>query len=638
VPDRRRLAAIMFTDTVGSTASAQVDEAAALRLRKEQEGLVRPLFAAYRGREVKSLGDGYLVEFESALDAVQCAVQIQQTLHARNQSHSAAAWIQVRIGVHLGDVVHTGGDVFGDSVNVASRIEALALPEGVCLSEPVFGQVRNKIPQAFERLEPTALKGVQFPLDLYRVVLPWEVAPGLPNEVSITRLAVLPFVNMSPDANDEYFADGMTEELIGQLSEVPGLKVIARTSVMSYKRKEKRLAEIGRELRVGSIIEGSVRRSGNRIRVTVQLVDARSEEHLWASKYDQGLDDIFAIQSDVAAKVAGSLERGVFAKTTRKDTTDLEAYTSYLRALQLLHEDTEPSLREAVRLLERAVGRDPNFARAYAGLARAYDARVMDGCVDWAVVLDKAEPAARKSLELGPDWAETHAALAEVHGLLDRFEASIGEAERAIEINPNLSEAYETLGRQQATLRGLEKSLAALRRAVELDPLAVRTALLLAWVAQLAGHEPEALGVLERTDRLSPKDPRVYDGLAEYHRLRGEFATARDVIESALGFAPDDTALRIDRGVLFAVTGERRQAEQVLEEMGAVSNDTGRLNARLFIRAALGDLDEAFGALDALAENHSWPFLIEVHPTFEAMRRDPRFAAFCARVGLPIQG
>ncbi len=443
---------------------------------------------------------------------------------------------------------------------------------------------------------------------------------------------------MSPDPNDEYFADGMTEELIGTLSEIRGLKVIARTSAMSYKRTEKRLVEIGRELGVGSIIEGSVRRSGHRIRVTVQLVDARTEEHLWAGKYDEEVDDIFVIQSDVASKVAGSLERTVFARPARKETTDGEAYTSYLRAMQLLHEDTESSLQEAVRLLERAIGRDPTFARAYAGLVRAYDALVMDGCEDWGLVGQKSEPAARRALELDPDSAEAHAALAEVHGLLDRFEEEIAEAERAIAINPNLSEAYEILGRAHSGLGELEKGLAALRRALELDPLAVRTAILLAWVAQLAGHEDEAWEVLERMDRLSPNDPRVSDGLAVFYRLKGDFSKAREVLDAGLEVHPDDGTLRSDLGALYAVMGARPEAERILRETEGFPNESSRLNAQLYIRAALGDLDEAFDALATLAATHTWPILIGAHPTFERMRADPRFSAFRAQVGLPEPG
>jgi TolB-like protein/Flp pilus assembly protein TadD len=624
----------MFTDLVDFTASAQTDEAAALKVLHEQENLVRSALAVHGGREIKSTGDGFLIEFDSALRATECAIAIQLRVNERN-SRSEAAPIQLRIGVHLGDVEQLDHDIFGDAVNVASRIGPCAEPGGVCISGPVFDQVRNKIPNPLEKLEATALKNVKFPLDLYRIVLPWAI-PKRPTVGSrLPRLAVLPFANISPDLKDGYFADGLTEELITVLSQLPELRVISRTSVMQYRASNKAVSQIGAELGVSLIIEGSVRKAGNRLRITAQLIDVGSEGHLWAKTYDRELDDIFAIQIDVASKVAGSLAQGVLGKEPKRETPDVEAYLSYLRAIQLLHEDTEASLREAVRLFHRAIERDPTFARAYAGLARAWDGLVMVGSEDWEIVSEQAEPAARKALDLATDSAEAHVALAEVHGLLDRFEESIVEAERAIEINPNLSDAYETLGRQQSALGDLHQGLVAFRRAHELDPLAVRTAVLLAWVAQLVGRGGDALEILERMDRLNPSDPRICDGLAEYYRLKGEFSKAREVLDAGLKLNPDDGSLRIDLGVLYAVTGRRGEAERVLRETANLSSDIGRLNATLFIRAALGDLDEAFEALTPLAELHAWPFLIAVLPTFEPLRKDPRYAAFRAQVGLP---
>ncbi|MFZ1023453.1 MAG: adenylate/guanylate cyclase domain-containing protein, partial [Thermoplasmata archaeon] len=284
----RRLSAIMFTDMVGSTSSAQANEAEALKLRDEQASLVRPLFAAHQGREIKSMGDGFLSEFGSALRAVQCAIDIQQHLHERN-SQPGTPPIQLRIGIHLGDVEQRESDIFGDAVNIASRIEPLAAPGGVCISGEVFSQVRNKIPNTLEKLPPTALKGLRISVDIYRVLLPWNgreasFSSNDPALLDTNRIAVLPFVSMSPDPNDEYFADGLTEELIANLALVKGLKVIARTSVMEYKKKDKHVSEIGKELGVGTIVEGSVRKAANRIRVTVQVIDVATEEHLWASK------------------------------------------------------------------------------------------------------------------------------------------------------------------------------------------------------------------------------------------------------------------------------------------------------------------------------------------------------------------
>ena len=345
----RRLAAIMFTDIVGYTRMAQARESLALELLEEHRKVVRPLFPAHGGTEIKTIGDAFLVEFRSALEAVLCGVEIQRKLAERNSQVPVERRLEVRVGVHLGDVVHESGDVYGDAVNVASRIEPLAPPGGVCFSQQVYDNIRNKTDMEIIKMGEVDLKNVELPVAVYRVNM--EVGRGSrEGQAPRERLAVLPFVNISPDPNDEYFADGLTEELITKLSEVKGLKVIARTSVMNYKKKEKSVSQIGRELEAGSIIEGSVRKAGNRIRVTVQLIDTKTEEHLWASNYDKEMDDIFAIQSDVAAMVAGSVSAGFDPKMTKGDTEDAEANTLNIKAMPRFHEASEPATLAATSL------------------------------------------------------------------------------------------------------------------------------------------------------------------------------------------------------------------------------------------------------------------------------------------------
>ena len=372
--DQRRLAAIMFTDMVGYTALGQRNESLSLALVEEQRKLIRPILARHNGREVKTIGDAFLVDFPNALDAVRCAYDIQRAIREFNLSLASDKRIHLRIGVHVGEVVESLGDISGDAVNVASRIEPLAEDGGVCLTRQVYDHVRSKVDLPLSSLGPKSLKNVTEPVEVYKMVMPWEKEIAVMSaQLDKTRIAVLPFTNMSSNPEEGYFADGMTEELITSLSGVRQLTVIARTSVMGYKGTTKKVREIGRELEVGSVLEGSVRKAGNKVRITAQLIDAATEGHLWAQNYDRQLEDVFAIQSEIAEKVAGELrirlvdsERSVIEK---KATENTEAYTSFLRGRELLREGTLDSTQQAIGFYEKAIELDPRFARAYVGLA-----------------------------------------------------------------------------------------------------------------------------------------------------------------------------------------------------------------------------------------------------------------------------
>jgi adenylate cyclase len=304
----------MFTDIVGYTALTQSNEAQALEVLRKHTRLLKPFFPRFRGREVKTIGDSFLLEFDSALYAVNCAIEIQKFLHDYNISSKNGWKIKLRIGIHLGDVERKRGDIFGDAVNIASRIEPLADSEGICISEQVYDQVRNKVANPMVEVSHGGLKNVATPICVYKVVMPWETAPreendekAKPSKFDPKRIAVLPFSNYSPDPNDNYLADGLTEELISTMSKISKLSVIARTSVMRYKDGEKGIDDIARDLKVGTILEGSVRKSGNKLRITVQLIDPENSDHLWAESYDRDLSDVFEIQREISETVAGAL-------------------------------------------------------------------------------------------------------------------------------------------------------------------------------------------------------------------------------------------------------------------------------------------------------------------------------------------
>jgi adenylate cyclase len=297
----------MFTDMVGYTVLGQRNESLSLALVEEQRNLVRPILSQRGGREVKTMGDAFLVEFSNTLDAVRCAYDIQRAAREFNISRPPERTVHLRIGIHLGDVVESQGDILGDAVNVASRIESLAGDGGVRLTRQVYDQVQNKFELPLKSLGVTSLKNLNVPLEVFKMTMPWEEGGLSSTQVDRKRIAVLPLANISPDPTDAYFADGMTEELISTMSRISGLKVIARTSVAGYKGSPKKISEIGKELEVGTVLEGSVRKVGDRLRISVQLIDSQTSEHLWAENYDRQLKDVFAIQSDISKTVAEAL-------------------------------------------------------------------------------------------------------------------------------------------------------------------------------------------------------------------------------------------------------------------------------------------------------------------------------------------
>jgi adenylate cyclase len=642
----RRLAAVMFTDTVGFTASTQANEGRTLELLQEQADLLRPLFAQHRGREIKSTGDGFLVEFDSALKAVQCSVNIQRRIYERN-SEGGQAPIRVRIGVHLGDVVQHGTDILGDAVNLAARIEPLAEPGGICVSGAVYEQVRTKITDKFEKLEPKALKGVELPMEVYRVMPAWEGnGANRPEDASIaldkTRIAVLPFANISPDPNDEYFADGLTEELISNLSLVPGLKVIARTSVLGYKKGEKKVATIGKELDVGTVVEGSVRRAANKIRVTVQVIDVATEEHLWTEKYDDDLDDIFAVQSEIAAKVAsslpGSLTKSKVSVPELERPKETQAYLSYLQGQALIWKADESSLRKSLEHFQRAIEGDPTFARAYAGVARVYINMGNEGYLTWTGSIEMGQAAAERAGRLDPDLAEAHVLLGELAFMADApAEILDRELRRALELNPNLAQAHSLLSSLAGSFGIMESYVLLADEAYRLDPLSPPMIRRQGEAHFNSGRQEEAVAHWKKHIESDPID--AYRGLAECYMLQGDFEQAESMVRELERVAPSSDPALLCRGYLAALKGDRDTALRIIAKIDELfKKGTSRQSSIGYIYYALGDLDRFFEYMVASAKNHTLQAVrVRLSPLFAQARRDPRFVMLVIQAGRPMQ-
>ena len=386
--DQRRLAAILAADIVGYSRLMEADEAGTLaRVKALRAELLHPKVVAYGGRIVKTTGDGTLIEFPSAVDAVQHAIEVQREMAQRNAAEPDGRRMDLRMGINLGDIIIDGDDIYGDGVNVAARLEGLAEPGNICISGTVHDHVRGKLDAEFNDMGAQTLKNISKPVQIYGVMLGPTKTKGAPTpELMLPdkpSIAVLPFTNMSGDPEQEYFADGVVEDIITGLSRIKWFFVIARNSSFTYKGRSVDLRQIGRELGVHYVLEGSVRKAGNRIRITAQLVDASNGHHVWAERYDRSLDDIFALQDEIAMSVIGAMEpnlrKAEIERVKRKRPDNLDAYDHVLRALPLAYNMMPEEAAEAIPLLQKAVELDPGYASAHAVLAWCFHFRFSRG-------------------------------------------------------------------------------------------------------------------------------------------------------------------------------------------------------------------------------------------------------------------
>ena len=637
----RRLAAIMFTDLVGYTAMAQRNESLALELLERHNTMLRSVVKQHRGREVKTVGDAFLLEFGSALEAVLCAIEIQSVLDEQNKLVGGTERILVRIGIHVGDVIHRGGDLFGDAVNIASRIVSFAEQGGICISGQVYAQVVNKLEYPLLKMSAQSLKNVEQPVDLYRVVLEPGVDAPHRSSKAWSRVAVLPFANISPDPRDGYFADGLTEELISALSEVKGLRVIARTSVNRYKETPKTVAQIGNELGVAYVLEGSVRKADNKIRVAAQLIEVESEEHVWSNQYDRNLIDIFSIQSDIAKKVADSLEvtilKGERARIERKDTESIVAYIAYLKGRTLLHDRSEKAIKGAKEQFELAIREDGGYAKAYSGLADTY---MLLGDYLFSPLpssLEEAKKHLKKALELDPNLAEARASLANYLMYDYDFVGSEIEFRRAIELNPSYASAHHWFASTLEQLGKNEEAFSEAMLAEELDPLSSAITLSAVYRCISTGTFEEALKRIRKLSEIDPESPLVAEAWMAYHFAREEWDEALLYLMRMIEADPEDPYLDMDLAYIYAVTGKRNETFPLIEKLKAVP-ESARTKGNLlaFVYAGLGDLDECFRWLDyAVDKREIFIGWFRRYPLVENVRSDKRFAELLRRAGLP---
>ncbi len=441
---QRRLAAILAADVVGYSRLMEADEGATLAaLKARRRDVLDPLVAMHQGRIFKTTGDGVLVEFGSAVNAVQCAVDLQQGMVSANSSQPEDRHIILRIGVNLGDVTVESGDLYGDGVIIAARLEALAEPGGILVSGTAYDHVGTKVNAGFDDIGAQTLKNIAQPVRAYRVASVLAAATTAPKSVTDKpSIAVLPFTNMSGDPEQENFSDGISEDIITELSRFHGLFVIARNSSFTYKGKSVKVGTIGRELGVGYVLEGSVRRAGNRVRITAQLVDAGTGNHIWADRYDRELADIFAVQDDVTLSIVGALTVGLedeaLERARRKRPENLQAHEHWLRGKRSIW-TTGPKNLESRRHFERAIAIDPGYSAAYSGLAITYQMEALDFPLpaDFRSAYDKAFECAKRAIELDDADYQAHIALAWPYLYRREYDRARRHLEQALTLNPN---------------------------------------------------------------------------------------------------------------------------------------------------------------------------------------------------------
>jgi adenylate cyclase len=600
--EQRRLAAIMFTDMVGYSALAQRDEGLALELLEEHRALLRPAFLKHQGQEVKTIGDGFLVEFASAVAAVNCAVELQEALARRNLGAPEDRQLQVRIGIHLGDVLRRGDDIVGDGVNIAARVEPLADPGGIAITQQVFDQVYNK-----ER-----------------------------------SIAVLPFVNMSSDRENEFLSDGISEDLLNALSWIEGLRVAASTSCFAFKGRNEDIRKIGEALGVETVLEGSLRRVGTKLRITAQLIKVADGFSLWSERFDREMQDVFAIQDDITRAIMAALKLRLAGRSDQPifklQTTNAEAYELYLKG-RFFWNQRGIGLRKALHYFELALIEDPDYSLAMSGLSDSYSLLSWYGDLPPAEAIPKASAPAKRAVQLDPQLAEAHTSLGFCQ-LCHNWDRAGAEREfrRAIELNPRTTPARYWLGWLYSCAGRHEEAIEHCRQAVDLEPFSAIDRMFLGWMYYHTGKFDEAEQQL-RTGIELDGDERLVSGIWLLGKIYVA-ASKRDLAFRELGKAVENSHgsawTRCVLGHAWGQFGEPAKAREILVDLQD-SDKHGYVRAFgiAIIYLGLGDRDQALTWLEKGCNHRDvWALMLKVDPIYADLRTDPRFVALLRRVGL----
>ena len=630
----RQLVAILFADMTGYTALMQENEQMARSKRHRLKEVLEQSIENSRGRILQYYGDGSLSIFNSAIDAVRCGIQMQQQLQAEPR-------VDVRIGIHIGDVNIEDEAIFGDGVNLASRIESMAIPGSVLISEKVYDEIRNQENIDARELGYFELKNIRQPVRIFAIANQGIIVPtrnslqGKTKEPS-NRLAVLPFVNMSADPENEYFSDGITEELLNALTKVDGLQVTSRTSAFAYKGKNDDIRDIAIQLNVDKILEGSVRKSGNRVRITAQLINAADGYHIWSENYDRNLTDIFEVQDEISSIIANRLRENLTDAQKSKplvktQTNNIEAYTLYLKGLHYWNKLTPADCRAAIRCFEQAIELEPDYALAYAMTAGAYSYLGSSGQLLPTKAFDIVLRYADKALQLDSSIAESHIAKASVHLFYEwDWQKAYDALQKAISINPGATDAYKLLAFHHIIMGKKYDAVKIMEDAVKLDPLSPAINHYLGNVYVYVGRYEDAIRQADKVLEMHPQMRACIELKGWAYAMKGELDSALKLFEEYHRLINHPLKGLMGLGYCYAKMGHpektmdciHRIEQRQLQEPDAVFD--GDLVGLWY---SLGDLDKVFYHINQCIEKRTAPINIFLeYPVFDELKKDSRYA------------
>ncbi len=636
----RQLAAIMFTDMVGFTAIMQEDEKLAKRQRDQQRMVLNERVKKYNGEILQYYGDGSLSIFKSGVEAVQCAIEIQ--LELKNEPK-----VPLRIGIHTGDIVFDDGGIYGDGVNIASRLESISTPGGILISEKLQDELNSHPELRSKSLGRFALKNVRKPIEIFAVAVEGIVVPTQgelhsDKAEASKSIAVLPFVNMSNDVENEYFSDGITEEILNALAKVDGLRVTSRTSSFAFKGKNLAIKEIAKQLNVNTILEGSVRKSGNRVRITSQLINSSNDYHIWSETYDRDLEDIFQVQDEISKKIVNTLREKLTINqwdeqlvTTK--TENLEVYNLYLKGKYHLFKWSPDEVKKGLEILNTVIEKEENFAPAHSSAAFCYVILGAMGHMRTNIAYNRAMYHAQKAIEIDDTLAEAYTSLglAKIFINWDLNGASLS-FQKAMQLQPGDAGVHHSYMIYLTAKGKLEDAVETARYALKLDPLSLRMNQALGEALLNAGYYKEALVQLEKTLELDPNFRAAIEtkGWTLFFLGRNDesIQAFRDYQRRTGSPLKGITGL----GYVLARSGNVEEAKQILEKIKIREQQDKNVSLHmdyLVVYAGLKDFDNVFYHLEKAIEDGNLGYFLRIHPLGEEIRNDPRYEKAMIKVG-----